>query len=102
MRVALPLLQKLGATREAERAASLLREVTVGTRTRAPASTSRLTAKEIEVLRLAAQGLTDKEIAARLHRSEHTIHRHVANILTRLDLQSRTAAVAYAAREGLL
>jgi DNA-binding NarL/FixJ family response regulator len=80
----------------------LLRDVAAPAATRVPGAAPRLTGKELEVLRLAAQGLTDKEIATRLRRSEHTIHRHVANILVRLDLPSRTAAVAYAVREGLL
>ncbi|HYM69697.1 MAG TPA: LuxR C-terminal-related transcriptional regulator [bacterium] len=102
LRTAVTVLQNLGAAHEAERAASLLREVTAEPTRRAAGPIARLTGKELEVLRLAAQGLTDKEIAARLRRSEHTIHRHVANILVRLDLPSRTAAVAYAVREGLL
>ncbi len=102
LRTALTLFQSLGAAREAERVESLLREVTAGSMRHETAAISRLTEKELEVLRLAALGLTDKEIAARLRRSEHTIHRHVANILTRLDLPSRTAAVAFALREGVL
>jgi len=46
--------------------------------------------------------MSNPEIAKRLRLSEHTIKRHVANLLTRLGLASRSAAVAYAAREGLL
>lgn len=61
-----------------------------------------LTAREREVLQLVAAGLADKEIADRLGLSPHTIHRHVSNILTKLDLPSRSAAVAHAARLGLL
>jgi DNA-binding CsgD family transcriptional regulator len=61
-----------------------------------------LSAREVEVLRLVAQGLGDAEIAERLVLSPHTVHRHVANIRTKLRLPSRTAAVAYAARAGLL
>jgi len=101
LRTAAGLLRALGAAREAERADALLRQITSPS-ARAADAQSRLTDKELEILRMAAQGLTDKEIAARLHRSEHTIHRHVANILLRLDLPSRTAAVAYALRQGLL
>ena len=63
---------------------------------------SPLTAREREVIRLVARGLSNKEIASRLGLSEHTVHRHVGNILTRLDLPSRAAAVAYAAQSGLL
>ena len=49
-----------------------------------------------------ARGLTNRQIAERLVVSEHTVHRHVTNILRKLDLPSRTAAAAYAARSGLL
>jgi DNA-binding NarL/FixJ family response regulator len=61
-----------------------------------------LTARELEVLKLVAQGLSDSEIAERLVVSPHTVHRHVANVRAKLRLPSRAAAVAYAAREGLL
>jgi DNA-binding NarL/FixJ family response regulator len=60
-----------------------------------------LSAREAEVLRLVAEGLSNKQIAARLTLSEHTVHRHVANILVKLRLSSRAAAAAYAARHGL-
>jgi pimeloyl-ACP methyl ester carboxylesterase/DNA-binding CsgD family transcriptional regulator len=61
-----------------------------------------LSARELEVLRLIAAGLGDAEIAERLVLSPHTVHRHVANIRTKLGLGSRAAAVAHAARIGLL
>jgi DNA-binding CsgD family transcriptional regulator len=61
-----------------------------------------LTPREREVLTLVAQGLGDAAIAERLIVSPHTVHRHVANIRTKLGLSSRAAAVAYATREGLL
>ncbi len=54
------------------------------------------------MLGLVAEGLSNKEVAARLFLSEHTIKRHVANILTRLELPSRAAAVAYALQHELL
>lgn len=60
-----------------------------------------LTPREREVLALVAQGLTNRKIATRLGVSEHTVHRHVANIFTRLGLSSRTAAVAYGLRHGI-
>ena len=61
-----------------------------------------LTVREIEILRLVADGLSDAEVAARLFLSPHTVHRHVANIRTKLRAPSRAAAVAHATRLGLL
>jgi ATP/maltotriose-dependent transcriptional regulator MalT len=61
-----------------------------------------LTRREMEVLRLVADGLNNHVIAEKLFVSEHTVHRHVANILTKLSVSSRAAAVAQAARRGLL
>lgn len=61
-----------------------------------------LTARERQVLGLIAQGLGNQAIAVRLIISEHTVHRHVANTLTKLNVPSRSAAVAAATRLGLL
>jgi ATP/maltotriose-dependent transcriptional regulator MalT len=61
-----------------------------------------LTPRELEVLRLVADGLGDRAIAERLTLSEHTVHRHVANIHAKLRCSSRAAAVALAHRRGLL
>lgn len=61
-----------------------------------------LTERQLEVLRLVAQGMTNRQIAARLVLSDHTIHRHLANIYTRLGVASRTAAAAFAVREELI
>jgi pimeloyl-ACP methyl ester carboxylesterase/DNA-binding CsgD family transcriptional regulator len=61
-----------------------------------------LTKRETEVLGLIANGLSDREIAERLVLSPHTVHRHVANVRTKLGLPTRAAAVAAAARRGLL
>ena len=63
---------------------------------------SGLSVREIEVLRLIARGANNQEIAMQLVLSEHTIHRHVANILEKLQLSSRSAAVAEAIRRGWL
>ena len=68
----------------------------------APRATSALTTREMEVLRLISTGLSNQAIADRLCISEHTVHRHVANTLAKLDVPSRSAAVAHAARLGLL
>jgi pimeloyl-ACP methyl ester carboxylesterase/DNA-binding CsgD family transcriptional regulator len=61
-----------------------------------------LSDREREVLACVAQGLSDREIAEQLVLSSHTVHRHVANIRRKLGRTSRTAAVAEAARLGLL
>jgi DNA-binding NarL/FixJ family response regulator len=70
--------------------------------TSAAASPGGLSAREREVLRLVAEGLSNQAIGERLFVSEHTVHRHVANILNKLSVSSRAAAVAQAARRGLL
>jgi DNA-binding CsgD family transcriptional regulator len=60
-----------------------------------------ITPRERDVLRLVAEGLTNQQIAERLVVSEHTVHRHVTNILRKLDLPSRAAAAAHAVRAGI-
>ena len=66
------------------------------------ATSVRLTDREREVLRLVARGETDAEIAAQLVLSTHTVHRHIANIRTKLDVPSRTAAAAWALRNEVI
>jgi DNA-binding CsgD family transcriptional regulator len=61
-----------------------------------------LTSRELQVLRLVATGKTNATIAVELRRSERTIDRHLSNILTKLDLPSRTAATAWAYDQGLI
>ena len=63
---------------------------------------SPLSSREAEVLRLVAAGLSYREIAGSLVLSEHTVHRHVANILRKLTQSSRAAAAAYATRTGYI
>lgn len=63
---------------------------------------ARLTEREREILRLVARGETDAEIAAHLVLSTHTVHRHIANIRTKLGVPSRTAAAAWALRNELI
>jgi DNA-binding NarL/FixJ family response regulator len=60
-----------------------------------------LSPRELEVLDLVAVGLTNRDIAERLVLSEHTVNRHVANILRKLGLTSRAAAASVAGRFGL-
>ena len=61
-----------------------------------------ISARERQVLRLVSQGMSNQQIAASLVLSEHTVHRHVANILTKLGQTSRTGAASYAIHAGLL
>jgi two-component system NarL family response regulator len=62
----------------------------------------KLTERELEVLRLVAHGLNNREIAKQLFISENTVKNHVRNILEKLQLHSRVEAVMYAVREKLL
>ena len=64
--------------------------------------TSPLTPRQTEILRLVGQGMSDAEIASALNISAHTVHRHVANILLRLDAPTRAAAATQAAAAGLI
>jgi DNA-binding CsgD family transcriptional regulator len=64
--------------------------------TRARPVSPPLTARQLHVLRLVSTGLTNKEIAREMSLSERTVDRHLTNILTRLDVRSRTAATTYA------
>ncbi|HSD02736.1 MAG TPA: response regulator transcription factor [Gaiellales bacterium] len=77
-------------------AAKLLAE-----RRRPPAAHADLTARELEVLRLIARGLQNKQIAAQLHLSEKTVKTHVSAILRKLGVADRTQAAMYAVRERL-
>jgi DNA-binding NarL/FixJ family response regulator len=77
-------------------AARLMREI------RSPHSPEKLTERETDVLRLVAQGLANKEIARELEIGEKTVKTHVSNILSKLDVVSRTQAALYAAKIGLV
>jgi ATP/maltotriose-dependent transcriptional regulator MalT len=101
---ALEALTPLGAGIELARAKALHAGLT-GAESVAnpePRDPTSLTAREVEVLRLISGGLSNKAIAERLFISEHTVHRHVGNTLSKLNVPSRSAAVAQAARLGLL
>jgi NarL family two-component system response regulator LiaR len=77
-------------------AARLMREV------RMPDHPEELTAREIDVLRLLAQGCTNREIAQHLTIGEKTVKTHVSNILSKLNVASRTQAALYAVHAGLV
>jgi DNA-binding NarL/FixJ family response regulator len=66
-----------------------------------PLTPDPLTARELEILRLVAQGKSNREIAGQLVIAEETVHTHVSNILTKLHLASRTQAALYALKEGI-
>ncbi len=102
---ALAGFQELGADGESARAEAMLGKLR---RTRATLPTEavdtplgELSKRELEVLSLVAEGLTNHDIAQRLVLSEHTVNRHVANILRKLGLPSRAAAASLAGRHGL-
>jgi ATP/maltotriose-dependent transcriptional regulator MalT len=102
---ALAGFQELGADGESARAEAMLGKLR---RTHATLPTEavdtplgELSGRELEVLSLVAEGLTNHDIAQRLVLSEHTVNRHVANILRKLGLPSRAAAASLAGRHGL-
>jgi len=66
-----------------------------------PLTPDPLTAREMEILRLVAQGKSNKDIAGNLVIAEETVHTHVSNILNKLHLASRTQAALYALKEGI-
>jgi LuxR family transcriptional regulator, maltose regulon positive regulatory protein len=102
---ALAALTEIGADGERARAEALLtrfRTAPENLRERvADTPLGRLSKRELEVLGLVAEGLTNHAIAQRLVISEHTVNRHVANILRKLGLPSRAAAASLAGRHGL-
>jgi DNA-binding CsgD family transcriptional regulator len=85
---------RLGAAPDVARVAALTR--------RPRSATFGLTARELDVLRRVAAGGSNREIAVDLSLSEATVARHVSNILTKLDVRSRSAATAFAHRHGLV
>jgi DNA-binding CsgD family transcriptional regulator len=91
-------LRRIGAAHAAGRVETLEREL----RQAQPRAPRTLTPREREVLRLVAKGMSDRAIAEQLVLSEHTVHRHVANILAKLGCTSRSAAVADALTKQLL
>ncbi|MFL5761458.1 MAG: ATP-binding protein [Thermomicrobiales bacterium] len=92
---AMPLAQAI------DEALEVAREVTSGERTDAT-SPLPVTRRELDVLRLLVEGLSDKEIAEALGISRRTVSKHVATILAKFNVASRTAAATYATRRGLI
>ena len=80
--------------------ARLMDHISAGRDTQRP--DQRLTPRQLDVLRLLAQGLQNKEIAAQLRVTESTVKFHVGSILTKMDAGNRTEAVAVAVQRGLI
>jgi DNA-binding CsgD family transcriptional regulator len=93
LEAALATFKRLGARPDADRVRRLLSDQTE--------RGSGLSMRETDVLRLIVEGRTNAEIAAELNLSERTVHRHVSNILTKLDVRSRTAAAILAVQHRL-
>ena len=98
-RSALAAFERLGASHDADAAALVLRRLGVGGRT-GPKTHGALTKREREVLELLGLGMTNERIAARLYLSRRTVEHHVSSILSKLDLETRAEAAAYAVRHA--
>jgi DNA-binding NarL/FixJ family response regulator len=99
-RAALSVFEDLGAGRDADAAAALMRDLGVRAARTGPKNVGRLTKREQEVLALLGEGLSNPEIAGRLFLSRKTVEHHVARILSKLGLRGRTEAAALAARSA--
>jgi DNA-binding CsgD family transcriptional regulator/Tfp pilus assembly protein PilF len=100
-RTAREVFERLGARRDADRAAALLRELGVAGRPTSRGDRDHLTARELEVLSLIAAGLSNAQIADRLVIAPKTAEHHVGRVLAKLGVRSRAEAAAHAVREGL-
>ena len=89
------------AAEERALATDCLRGLSTAGRASRPDALEPLSAREREVLALIVEGLTNRQIAERLVLSEHTVHRHVTNLLGKLGVHSRSAAAALAVRSEL-
>jgi DNA-binding CsgD family transcriptional regulator len=101
-RAALSVFEDLGADRDADAAAALLRDLGVKAARTGPKNVGRLTKREQEVLVLLGEALSNPEIAERLVLSRKTVEHHVARILSKLGLRGRAEAAALAARSAPL
>jgi DNA-binding NarL/FixJ family response regulator len=88
------VFQELGAAADLARLAKISQTAEAG-------AAGGLTARELQVLALAAAGKSNRAIATELFLSEKTVERHLSNIFTKLGVGSRTAAAAYAFEHGI-
>ncbi len=100
-RAARDAFERLGARRDADEAAALLRTLGAAGRSAARGGRDDLTLREREVLRLVAAGLSNAEIARRLVIAPKTAEHHVSRVLAKLGVRSRAEAAAHAVREGI-
>lgn len=106
MREAVAVLESLGAAAAVKRCREHLRDAGVrgvarGPRAATSANPAGLTARELQILSMLAENLTNAEIARRLVRSEKTVDHHISAILRKLDVRSRGEAAAMAGRLAL-
>jgi DNA-binding CsgD family transcriptional regulator len=99
-RAAFLVFERLGAGRDADAAAALMRDLGIRAARTGPRNLGRLTGREQEVLALLGEGLSNPEIAGRLFLSRKTVEHHVARILSKLGLRGRAEAAALAARSA--
>ena len=97
-RAAVAAFDGLGAARLADAARARLRALGVRAGPSGPRSLALLTRRELEVLGLLADGMSNKDIADRLYLTRKTVEHHVHNVLVKLNLRNRAEAAAYAAR----
>jgi DNA-binding NarL/FixJ family response regulator len=101
-RAAMERFEAMGSEVWVRRMEEMLRRMGERAPTRAGTGAGGLSARELEVLGLVAEGLTNRQIAERLVISEHTAIRHVANVFRKLGVKNRAAAARIGAERGLI
>jgi DNA-binding CsgD family transcriptional regulator len=99
-RASLSTFEALGAARDADAAAAYLRALGVKAARASSKGKGGLTRRELEVLELLGEGLSNRDLAARLCVTRKTVENHVASVLSKLELRGRAEATAYAVRHA--